>query len=246
MIEQSPTVAGVDGCPAGWLVVVRPLDDPAGASVHICATFAEVLALDPMPAVIAVDIPIGLPERAILGGRVADVEARRVLGARRSAVFAVPARAAVMEADYRASCLLAYDRSDPPRKVSKQMFHIFPKIREVDALMTPALQPRVREVHPEVAFAALNGWTPLDLPKKVKSQPSEPGLVLRRQLLIAAGYDAGVLISPFKRRDAGPDDLLDAAANSWSAARIARGEARRFPAGVSTVDAKGLTCEIWG
>ena len=128
-MTHSPTVAGVDGCPAGWLVVVRPLDNPARATVQIIATFAEILALDPQPVMIAIDMPIGLPERAGLGGRPADVAARTVLGARQSSVFSVPARAAIMEPEYRASCEIAFRNSDPPRRVSKQMFNIFPKIR---------------------------------------------------------------------------------------------------------------------
>ena len=183
-------VAGVDGCRAGWVVVLRPLDDAGRATVQIVATFADILALAPPPAIIAIDVPIGLPDRAVVGGRAADVEARTVLGDRKSAVFSVPARLAVMEPDYRTACDLAFAHSDPPRMVSKQMFNIFPKIREVDALMTPALQTRVREVHPEVAFAALNGWTPLAQPKQVKSSPHEPGLALRRNLLIGVGYQA--------------------------------------------------------
>lgn len=241
-----PLVAGVDGCPGGWLVVLRPLDDPAAATVRLCPTFADVLALDPAPVMIAVDIPIGLPDRIGPGGRGADVAARTVLGARQSAVFAVPSRAAVMEPDYRAACAIAFATSEPPRKISKQAFNLFPKIREVDAALTPTLQARVREVHPEVAFAALNGWRPLDLPKKVKSQPHPPGLDLRRDLLVAAGYAPRLWeTANFRRKDAGPDDLLDAAANSWTAVRLVRGEARCFP-DQPPVDARGLRCEIWG
>ena len=238
-------VAGVDGCPAGWLVVLRPLDDPSSATARIVKTFADILALDPAPLVIAIDMPIGLPDLAGPGGRTCDVAARTVLGARQSSVFAVPARASVMETGYRAACERALAHSDPPRKVSKQMFNIFAKIREIDALMTPAVQARVREVHPEVAFAALNGWTPLSEPKKAKSQPYERGLALRRSLLLAAGYDEALFQAAFKRSVAGPDDVLDAAANSWTAARIARGQARCFPQ-LPPLDTKGLRCEIWG
>jgi predicted RNase H-like nuclease len=240
-------VAGVDGCPGGWLVVLRPLHDPAAATVRLCPTFTDVLALDPPPAMIAVDIPIGLPDRVGPGGRPADVAARTVLGARQSAVFSVPSRTAVMSPDYRTACDAAFATSDPPRKVSKQAYNLFPKIREVDALLTPALQARVREVHPEVAFAALNGWQPLALPKKVKSGPHAPGLDLRRALLTAAGYHAALLTVPIavKRRDVGPDDVLDAAANAWTAARLVHGTARRFP-DRPPYDARGLACEIWG
>jgi predicted RNase H-like nuclease len=42
------------------------------------------------PEVVAVDVPIGLPER---GSRDCDVEARRLLGVRSSSVFPAPIRA---------------------------------------------------------------------------------------------------------------------------------------------------------
>ena len=72
--------------------------------------------------------------------------------------------------------------SDPPRKVSKQLFNIAPKIREVDEVLRamPDANGRVFEVHPEVAFWRLNGERALTEPKKVKSRPYEPGLALRR------------------------------------------------------------------
>jgi predicted RNase H-like nuclease len=239
-------VAGVDGCRAGWVVALRRLDDPTSTTLQLCATFAEILALREAPEMIAVDIPIGLAARATVGGRQADIEARANLGARQSAVFAMPARAAVMESDYRRACAVALENSDPPRMISKQAFNLFPKIREVDALMTPALQDRVVECHPELAFWALNGERPLDQPKKVKSVAHTPGLELRRNLLLAAGYTRTLLDArPFKASEAGADDLLDAIANSWSAARIATGMARRFPA-MPQLDERSLRMEIWG
>lgn len=239
-------VAGVDGCRGGWIVVTRSLGDPGTAKAYLRATIAEVLALEPKPVLFALDIPIGLPERGGAGGRACDVAARRVLGGRQSSVFAVPSRAAVMCSDYQEACRVALATSDPPRKVSKQTFNLFPKIREVDAVITPPLQNRVFEVHPEVAFWALNEEVALDEPKKVKSQPYGPGIELRRRLLAAAGYSRSFLASqPFARQSAGPDDLLDATANSWSASRIARAAARRFPAD-PPLDGRGLRMEIWG
>ena len=84
----------------------------------------------------------------------------------------------------REACAIAAATSDPPRKVSRQGFAIFPKIREIDALLRarPDLLPRVYEVHPELAFWALNGGRPLTLPKKVKGTPYGPGMDLRREL----------------------------------------------------------------
>ena len=127
---------------------------------------------------------------------------------------------------------MALARSDPPRKVSKQCFNIFPKIGEVDALLrgAPDLVPRLQECHPEVAFWAMNAMTPLAEPKKVKSRPHPPGLALRIGLLSAAGVPTAALHAQTALAlRAGLDDLVDACACAWTAKRIACGKALRFP-----------------
>lgn len=238
-------VAGVDGCRGGWLVAVRPLDGPDGVSLRLLPTFAEVLAMAEMPVVIAVDMPIGLPETVGAGGRGPDKLARANLGARQSSVFAVPSRAAVMARGYGEACDVALTTSDPPRKISKQAFNLFPRIREIDALITPELQKRVVECHPELAFWRLNGESPLREPKKIKSRANAAGLAERRDLLGKARYPDTILAAkPFRSSDAGADDYLDALVNSWAAARIAAGLARRFP-DTPEHDARGLRIEIW-
>jgi predicted RNase H-like nuclease len=243
MIPQTGWVAGVDGCPGGWLVALLQVRS-GSCALELCETFAEVLSLSEIPAVIAVDMPIGLPEQAERGGRACDVEARRRLGDRQSSVFSVPARAAVMEFDYTLACAAAFARSDPPRKVSKQCFHLFPKIREIDALMTPALQGRVFECHPELAFWAMNGGAPVALPKKVKGRPSELGVAERRALLVRHGFAPKLLETRlWPRTRVGDDDMVDACVLAWSAARILRGEAVRLPAD-PPVDGSGLRMEI--
>ena len=222
-------VAGVDGCPAGWIAVIHEIGAPERAELKLFETIGEVIQHTPQIGTVAIDIPIGIPEHVGTGGRVADKEARAVLGQRQSAVFAVPARAAVMCEDYRGACAAALATSDPPRKVSKQAFNLFPKIREVDHIMTPDLQSRIYETHPEVAFWALNGECALELPKKVKSRPNPPGLDYRKHLLRQAGYLDYVLeFDGFQKSKVGPDDILDACVNAWSACRIAAGTARRF------------------
>jgi predicted RNase H-like nuclease len=77
---------------------------------------------------VAVDMPIGVPEVAVAGGRACDAALRRLLGGRQSSVFAVPARAALAEDDYGLACDAAFVHSQPPRRVSRQCFHLFPKI----------------------------------------------------------------------------------------------------------------------
>jgi len=101
------------------------------------------------------------------------------------------------------------------------------------------LQSRVFECHPEVAFCLMNGREPLHEPKK---RPA--GLDLRRALLVAQGYSEAFLRSAALRpAHAGPDDFLDACACAWTAARIFKGEAIRFPE-TPPLDPKGLRMEI--
>jgi predicted RNase H-like nuclease len=229
-------VAGVDGCPAGWIAALW--DGANELSSRLCPNFADVMAL---PAeIIAVDMPIGLPERS---GRPPEREVRTRLGERQSSVFAVPAEDAVYCLDYPEACRVNLLHSDPPKKVSKQCFHLFPKMREIDALIAPGYQARIFESHPELAFWVMNGETPLSLPKKVKSRPFAPGLDLRRALLRKNGVPVDLLSHDYRRRDVGPDDLLDACACTFVAWRILNGRSIRFPAD-PPLNAKGLRMEI--
>lgn len=237
-------LAGVDGCPAGWLAAfVRPNGDDA--RVGVFSRFADIVTAPERPAVIAVDMPVGLPERTGAGGRAAENAVRPLLGQRQSSVFSVPSRSAVYAADYSEARRIALATSDPPKSIAKQLFNIAPKIREVDSALRAdaTLARRVFEVHPEVAFWRLNGNRALSEPKKFNNRCYEPGLALRRGLLIAAGLPVGpVACAPPK--GAGPNDLLDALACAAIARRIHAGLAEPFP-NPPPCDSCGLPMAIW-
>jgi predicted RNase H-like nuclease len=237
-------LAGVDGCRAGWVVAFARA---AGTEVRlrIVPHFIDVLAAPEAPAIIAVDMPIGLPERVGYGGRAAENAVRPLLGARQSSVFSVPSRAALAAQDYREACRIALATSDPPRQVSKQLFMLAAKIRELDAGLRSdrALIGRVFEVHPELAFWQLNGACALEEPKKVKGRCHDPGLALRRHLLVQVGFAKDLVHAP-PPPGAGPDDALDALACAAVARRIAAGIARPFPDPPER-DALGLPMAIW-
>ena len=242
--SQKVWLAGVDGCPRGWVAAfVRPAGDEARLAVF--ARFADVLAAPERPTIVAVDMPIGLPERAGAGGRAAENAVRPLLGARQSSVFSVPSRAAIYAQDYAQACQVAQETSEPPRKVSKQLFNIAPKIREVDAVLRadPQVAARVCEVHPEVAFWRLNGECALDEPKKVKSRPYPPGLALRRKLLEAATLPPA-LVAATPPKGAAADDAIDTLACAAVARRLHAGLARPFP-DPPPRDAYGLPMAIW-
>lgn len=236
-------LAGVDGCRAGWVVAfVRAAGDEA--RVRVIPHFADVLSTEERPSIIAVDMPIGLPERTGYGGRAAENAIRPLLGARQSAVFSVPSRAAMAQTDYREACAVALATSEPPRKISKQLFMIAPRIREIDdCLREPDAAARSFEVHPEVAFWRLNGERALTEPKKIKGRAHAPGLALRRELLVAAGLSRDA-VHGAPPPGAGSDDLLDALACAAIARRIHAGLAKPFP-DPPPVDRYGLRMAIW-
>src|SRR5262249_38835384 len=158
-----------DGCKAGWIVVIKQQDRQPEVAIFV--SFAELIAGLPDDAVVAVDMPIGLPDFTHHGGRGPERLVRPLIGERQSSVFSIPSRAAVhafsepfttVERWYeghRLASEVARRTSDPPRGVSIQAFGIFPKIREIDALLRTRAELRMRviESHPGVAFWRLNG-----------------------------------------------------------------------------------------
>jgi len=187
-------------------------------------------------AVVGVDIPIGLPDHEV---RRADVDARAVVGPRSSAVFQTPVRAALAAPDHATAVRRNVEATG--RKVSVQAYGLRHRILEVDGWLRsvpvgPA-RPPVYEVHPEVSFAHM-ARTPLRHRKS-----SWAGVEQRRMLLAREGlFLAGTLGTAGDR--AAPDDLLDAAAAAWTAARIATGDAGSRP-DPPELFGDGLPAAIW-
>lgn len=234
-------VAGVDGCRAGWFTVLH--NGRTGAvRCRVVADFEALLDLPEAPCCIGIDVIIGLPDAPRSGGRLCDQRARQLLGwPRSSSVFSPPAQAALGCTTYEDA--LAANRAASPDEVgiTKQAFHLFPKLREVDARMTPAQQERVREVHPELAFFAMNEEVPL-----AHSKHDPAGRDERFQLLRAHGFDSvEQTMDAHAGANVGADDILDAYAACWTARRIAAGSARRLPAHEPPRNAASLRMEIW-
>ncbi|MFN3765216.1 MAG: DUF429 domain-containing protein [Aliihoeflea sp.] len=248
-------VVGVDGCKGGWIAVSRTGGDSVDCRVH--PSFEALIAFHPANTVIAVDMPIGLPDRIGRAGRGPEALVRKHLGARQSSVFAIPSRAAVYAAtdpfttldtwydDHRKASEVARETSDPPRGVSIQAFALFSKIREIDALLRarPELRFRVIESHPEAAFWRLNGERAMVFPKKVKGQVYPAGMAERRSLLGAQGLDAAFLHERCPA-GAGEDDFLDACAMLLVAERRASGLTQPFP-DPPLEDGHGIPIAIW-
>ena len=66
-MTAGPWLAGVDGCRSGWVAAfVRPTG--GDARVRVVPRFADVLGAPEAPTIVAVDIPIGLPQPNLWDG----------------------------------------------------------------------------------------------------------------------------------------------------------------------------------
>lgn len=220
------SVAGIDGCRGAWLVVRRgPLDgrkDLAGAAADRQTTAELVTDLGPIVdalrrdelTAVAIDMPIGLLDRH---PRLCEVEARKLLGPRRSSVFPSPVRAVLDAADYDEARRIS--RAAVGKAPSRQAFNLVPAIRHLDRLVRSGDQDRLVEAHPELAFARLAG-RPLPHPKRTAE-----GRALRRRLLLEHDPTLRVVLDT---SELPMIDLLDAAALTVTADRVVGAEERRL------------------
>ncbi|HUZ91485.1 MAG TPA: DUF429 domain-containing protein [Methylocella sp.] len=231
LVSKPAEIAGVDGCRKGcWIAVTADTQTFDKAQVKIFKSFAELISELAARSIIGIDMPTGLAEHTDRGGREPDWAAREFLGRQRASVFPVPSRRAVYERDYAQVCAIARETSEPRRAVSKQLFGILPRIRQIDEILRqdPALRDRVFEVHPEVSFKVMNNDEPLPERKKVKGRIYQPGMHLRHNLLRKEGFPLSFL-NQRPPHGAALDDFYDACACAWSAKRILYGKARVFP-----------------
>jgi predicted RNase H-like nuclease len=229
-------VGGLDGCRAGWVLAtaaVLSADEGPGVSVVVLPNLEPVAAALRSGRMVAagIDIPIGLPG---CGPRDCDQEARRLLGPRRSSVFPAPARAVLGASSYEEAC--AISRRVNGRAVSKQLYNILPKVREVDRLQS---QPRPRPAHlfemcPELSFTMMTG-APMRHSKRTPEGRAERILALR-----SVFGDVAPLTEP-PPTGAAHDDVLDALAGAWTARRYAAGSCARLGGGV---DETGLPMQV--
>jgi predicted RNase H-like nuclease len=226
-------VLGVDACRGGWVgVLLRP---DGRATVHLAATIGALVDqvwefVD--VAVVAIDIPIGLPDSGV---RKADVLARQQLPGKSSSVFATLTRAAYLAPTYAEARAGNLEATSGQRDAGPHAYGLRAKILDVDGWLQTRPQVSVIEVHPELCFARMAG-APL-LEKKKDSD----GRSVRRDVLQQAGIVAPAWYSGLGFAE---DDLLDACAAAWSAARYLVGEAESLP-DEPEIFSDGIAAAIW-
>jgi len=217
-------VLGVDGWRGAW---VGALLDGRSVTLLALPDVAAALAV-PDVELIAIDMPIGLSDE---GPRACDVAARRLVGRARSSVFPAPLRAVLGCANYADAC--AVSRTASGKALSVQAWNLVPAIRALDAALDDVPPGHVLEVHPELAFRALDDR--VEAPKA-----SARGLAQR----VRALQPAMDVLDALSAAPPGVPavDALDACAAAWSARRLADGVGDCV--GDGTVDRRGRPMRI--
>ena len=199
-------VAGVDGCPRGWVAAVW---GPEGVEWRVTPlSFRALLAALPDAERIAVDVPIGC------GPRSCDIEAKALLGKGGPSVFAIPAREVLEAPSHAEACRIAAARGE--KGISIQTWNIGGRV--LDA--TDNRDDRVVEAHPEVSFLRLAG-------RPLPSKKTAAGLGARLTALAPVFGDVAALVSECPS-PATADDALDALACAGTARRVLDGTAERL------------------
>jgi len=226
-----PVAVGVDGCPGGWIAAIV-----STGSIHwhraAVGDFAGLIGTclpdSDVPAVLAVDMPIGLMER---GWRDCDLHAKAALGAAGARVFLTPPREIVQlgptvpNEQVQRRC-----RELTGKGISRQALALAPRILEVDRCLP---DPRIVEAHPELSFAALAG-------RVLASKHGAAGIEERIAVLDAhwlASTEMGDIVSSggtaniLDNRPSGVPvvDALDALAVTWTALRHLRAASHSTP-----------------
>ena len=219
-------VLGVDGWRGRWVGALLE-----GRSVRLL-DLADVPAVLAVPAVevVGIDMPIGLSDDGV---RACDVEARRRLGRAGSSVFPTPVRAVLATDDYAEARALSRAATGPPRAPSAQSFQLVKAIRSLDDALGDPPADHVVEVHPELAFRALD-------PELEDAKVTARGMARRLAALrTVMDVDAALLAAPPRVPAV---DALDACAAAWSARRVADGTAECV--GDGATDARGRPMRI--
>ncbi len=167
---RSFQVAGVDGCRAGWVVARLRATRENGAGLRYplmsrvfgCRRTSRTCFLRRTTASWSAWIsPSGwatAPAEGVRCGRppAPRPSCRQYLYSADAGLSTGPVLRDASEAHFQCT----------GKRLSKQSFLIMDKIRQVDELVTPAMQKRVREIHPEVIFHVLNGNRPPSTAKR--------------------------------------------------------------------------------
>ncbi len=192
---------GVDGCKGGWIAAVL---DNGKLNISRYSSLDEITSKYPNFDEFLIDMVIGLQSNA--DHIRPDTFGRRLIKERASTIFPAPCRQAIY-AD-----LIAESYNENERVLGKKFtpltVGIIPKIKEVDSFLqkNPEYKNRIKESHPEVCIARLNGKTMLS--KKAEYE----GIIERLKLIVTYIPDISLenIMAISKNMKCNIDDIIDA------------------------------------
>lgn len=232
------SAVGVDGCRFGWIAVTG--GEEQDLHYGLFPSMGQLLETHEQSAHVLVDIPIGLPWKDC-PRRPCDELARQVLGRRHVCVFSAPSREACLAATKEEA--RKRNREVLGMSLSEQALGICGKVAEVDALMVSnaSARSRVREVHPEVCFWAMNDEQPMAHAKTTSAGVAARLEVVSRRLPGASALLERVLRER-PRTQVKADDVLDALVAYLTA--LAGPSAWQALRGAPANDLQGLPMEM--
>jgi len=219
-------VLGVDGWRGRW---VGALLTGRTVELLVLEDVATVLAV-PDVELVAIDMPIGLSDDGV---RTCDIAARKLLGPAGSSVFQTPVRAVLQTDDYAEARALSRAHTTPPRAPSAQAFQLVRAIRQLDDALGDPPSDRVVEVHPELAFRAID--------RRVTDPKVTARGTMQRLSALSAVMDVERALTDAPRL-VPMVDALDACAAAWSAQRLREG--RGECVGDGPLDSRGRPMRI--
>ena len=219
-INNRSVCIGVDGCKGGWITAVL---DKGKLSINKYRSLEEIVRKYPDFNELLIDMVIGLQSNS--SHIRPDTYARQLIKERASTIFPAPCRQAV----YAGSVSESYHENERVlgKKFTPLTVGIIPKIREVDSFLqnNPEYKNRIKESHPEVCIARLNG-------KTMMSKKAEYDGVKERINLLAAyipELSVTKLVELSKSMKCNADDIIDAITLAITANISAQGQCESLP-----------------
>jgi len=192
---------------------------------RLFTSILDLLSERPAYSTIVINAPIGFRDEVGDPPRTCDLEARSILGRRRSTIPRAPTRASLRETGDVVTTGL-----DATTLVRLRHY------REFYAELSPFRQRVVYSGHPELSFYQLNGDVPLRYSKlREEGRQERRSLLEQRIQNVRMIFDADIGV-PEKH-------LYDAAALMWTARRVNGKAAKRIPSDAEW-DSEGLRTEF--
>jgi len=221
---------GVDGCKGGWIAAVY---DHGDLRIEKYNVIDAIIERYPLFEGFLIDMVIGLPSND--AHIRPDTFARSLIPRRTSTIFAVPSRQAVYK-NSEAEQIEA-NKKALGKGLSKQTVAIISKIRELDSFLNskPQYKNVIKESHPEVCFARLNGNVLMT--KKAQFDGMNERIYILKKYILE--LDGSIILTKAKELKCNADDIVDAICLAVTANLNYQGKGETIPA-EPMIDDNGL------